>query len=159
MRKTASTTAVTGMSLRKSTRTIWPRARDAIASVNARSFDPDLQYTGVGHSKRAAEFLTAAYGKKHGFDATIARCFSFVGRHLPLGVILRDHQLFHAADREPASDEQLFQAAAAAEILTWRHQVLRDLEHHGVLALDVLPEDMTAPLVNSYLEIKARHLL
>ena len=38
----------------------------------------------VGHSKRIAEFLTAAYGQKYGFDATIARCFSFVGRHLPL---------------------------------------------------------------------------
>jgi len=84
---------------------------------------------------------------------------NLVGRHLPLGVILRDHQLFTSADREPASDEQLFQAAAAAEVLTWRHQILRDLEHHGVLALDVFPEDMTAPLVNSYLEIKARHLL
>jgi uncharacterized protein (DUF58 family) len=84
---------------------------------------------------------------------------NLVGRHLPLGVLLRDHQLFSAADLEPASDEQLFQAAAAAEILTWRHQVLRDLEHHGVLSLDVFPEDMTAPLVNSYLEIKARHLL
>jgi uncharacterized protein (DUF58 family) len=84
---------------------------------------------------------------------------NLVGRHLPLGVILRDHRLFDAADRDPASDEQLFQAAAASEILIWRHQVLRDLEHHGVLALDVFPEDMTAPLVNSYLEIKARHLL
>jgi uncharacterized protein (DUF58 family) len=81
------------------------------------------------------------------------------GRHLPLGVILRDHRLFDAADREPASDEQLYEAAAASEILTWRHQVLRDLEHHGVLSLDVFPEDMTAPLVNSYLDIKARHLL
>jgi hypothetical protein len=30
------------------------RAKEAIASVNARSFDPDLQYTGTGHSKRAA---------------------------------------------------------------------------------------------------------
>lgn len=84
---------------------------------------------------------------------------NLVGRHLPLGVILRDHRLFDAAGREPTTDEQLYQAAAAAEILTWRHQVLRDLEHHGVLSLDVFPEDMTAPLVNSYLEIKARHLL
>jgi uncharacterized protein (DUF58 family) len=84
---------------------------------------------------------------------------NLVGRHLPLGVILRDHRLFDAADRDPANDEQLFAAGAASEILLWRHQVLRDLEHHGVLALDVFPEDMTARLVNSYLEIKARHLL
>jgi hypothetical protein len=27
------------------------------------------------------------------------------------------------------------------------------------LSLDVFPEEMTAPLVNRYLEIKARHLL
>ncbi len=84
---------------------------------------------------------------------------NLVGRHLPLAVLLRDHQLFDAADREPASEPQLYEAAAASEILIWRHQVLRDLERSGVLSLDVFPEDMTAPLVNSYLELKARHLL
>lgn len=84
---------------------------------------------------------------------------NLVGKHLPLGVLLRDHHLFDAADREPQGDLQLYESAAAAEILTWRHQVLSDLEHQGVLALDVFPEDMTAPLVNAYLEIKARHLL
>jgi uncharacterized protein (DUF58 family) len=100
---------------------------------------------------------------------------TLVGRHLPLGVLLRDHRLFDAADVElpalaavaageapnfkPQDDADLFRAAAAAEILSWRHQVLRDLEHQGVLALDVFPEDMTAPLVNAYLEVKARHLL
>jgi uncharacterized protein (DUF58 family) len=82
-----------------------------------------------------------------------------VGRHLPLGVLMRDHQLFDAADMPHPVDLDLYRAAAAAEILTWRHQVLTDLEHKGVLSLDVFPEDMTAPLVNRYLEIKARHLL
>ena len=36
---------------------------------------------------------------------------------------------------------------------------LADLQSKGVLSLDVFPEEMTAPLVNSYLEIKARRLL
>jgi hypothetical protein len=37
--------------------------------------------------------------------------------------------------------------------------VIRDLQHTGVLCMDVFPEEMTAPLVNKYLELKARHLL
>jgi uncharacterized protein (DUF58 family) len=87
---------------------------------------------------------------------------SITGRHLPLTVLLRDRSLFEAAEHPAALaavDDTMFAAAAAAEILTWRHQVLTDLEHRGIMALDVFPEDMTAPLVNSYLEIKARHLL
>jgi uncharacterized protein (DUF58 family) len=84
---------------------------------------------------------------------------SVVGRHLPLGVLLRDHRIFDAADATPRDEAELYRAAAAADILTWRHQVLTDLEHRGVRVLDVFPEDMTAPLVNKYLEIKARHLL
>ena len=84
---------------------------------------------------------------------------SMTGRHLPLGVLLRDRQVFDAADAPPGNELALFRAAAAAEMLTWRHQVLRDLTSKGVLSLDVFPEDLTAPLINRYLEIKARHLL
>lgn len=84
---------------------------------------------------------------------------ALVGRHLPLGVLLRDHQLFDAADAPASAGPEIFRTAAAAEILTWRHQVLTDLEHEGVLVIDAYPEDLTAPLVNRYLEIKARHLL
>lgn len=84
---------------------------------------------------------------------------TLAGRHLPLGVLLRDHRLFDTANLSQPTGRDLYRAAAAAEILTWRHQVLSDLQHRGVLALDVFPEDMTAPLVNRYLEIKARHLL
>jgi uncharacterized protein (DUF58 family) len=84
---------------------------------------------------------------------------NLVGRHLPLGVLLRDRRLFEAADTERAQGDALWRAAAAADILSWRHQVLADLASKGALTLDVFPEQMTAPLVNRYLEIKARHLL
>jgi len=85
---------------------------------------------------------------------------NLVGRHLPLGVLLRDHSIFSAVEvpGEPQGAE-LFRAGAAAELLLWRSQVLADLTGRGVLALDVFPEDLTAPLINRYLDIKARHLL
>jgi len=84
---------------------------------------------------------------------------NLVGRHLPLGVLLRDRRMFAAAGVESPQGPAFWQAAAAAEILAWRHQVLADLGRKGILSLDVFPEEMTAPLVNRYLEIKARHLL
>lgn len=85
-------------------------------------------------------------------------------RHLPLSVLLRDHQMFDAIDGQletpfPHASDQFYSAAAAANILNWRQQVISDLLYQGVLSLDVFPEDMTASLINKYLEIKAKHLL
>ncbi len=84
---------------------------------------------------------------------------NLTGRHLPLGVFLRDHDLFAVADRAPASGLPLYQGAAAAALLNWRERVLARLRLRGVLTLDVFPEELTAVLVNRYLDIKARHLL
>ena len=79
---------------------------------------------------------------------------NLVGRHLPMGVLLRDHRLFDAADyagetaplsgKAATTDKRFWRAAAAADILLWRQQVLTDLEAKGVLSLDVFPESMTA---------------
>ncbi len=61
---------------------------------------------------------------------------------------------------EDATDDELFyRASAAAEILNWRRRTLRRLEARGALVLDVFPEDAAAPLINKYLEAKARRLL
>jgi uncharacterized protein (DUF58 family) len=84
---------------------------------------------------------------------------NLTGRHLPLAVFLRDHDLFALADRAPEQGAGLYQGAAAAAILNWRERVLVRLRLSGVLTLDVFPEELTSVLVNRYLEIKARHLL
>ena len=65
----------------------------------------------------------------------------------------------HASSAPPLSGERLFRAAASAEIINWRRHVLADMETSGVLLVDAFAENLTAPLVNRYLEVKARHLL
>jgi uncharacterized protein (DUF58 family) len=84
---------------------------------------------------------------------------NMVGAHLPLGILLRDNAMFDAVAVEDAEGDELYRAAAAAHILDWRQQVITNLRHAGVLTLDVFAEKMTAPLINEYLKIKARHLL
>jgi uncharacterized protein (DUF58 family) len=81
------------------------------------------------------------------------------GQHLPLGVLLRDREMFDAADSPDEDPFQMYRAAAAADILLWRDQVVKDLTHRGVLIVDAFPDELTAPLVNQYLEVKAKHLL
>lgn len=61
---------------------------------------------------------------------------------------------------ENATPTELFyRAGAAAEILNRRRRALRRLEARGALTLDVFPEDAAAPLIEKYLEAKARRLL
>jgi dTDP-glucose 4,6-dehydratase len=49
---------------------------------------PDMMnpLSAYAEGKRAAEFLCSVYGLRHGLDVKIARCFTFVGPYLPLGI-------------------------------------------------------------------------
>ncbi len=100
-------------------------------------------------------------------EAVVDHLGNISGQHLPLGIFLRDRQMFDAADAvaDPTAihgvngEFALYRAAAAADILLWRDQVICDLKHKGVLTIDAFPDELTAPLVNQYLEVKAKHLL
>lgn len=81
------------------------------------------------------------------------------GKHLPLLALLRDHRIFDFADNPSNDDQVLYRSAAAAQILNWRQEVMFKLHNAGVLVVDAFPEQLTSPLVNQYLEVKAKHIL
>ncbi|MGE3820599.1 MAG: DUF58 domain-containing protein, partial [Isosphaeraceae bacterium] len=71
---------------------------------------------------------------------------NLVGKHLPLGVFLRDQDVFAMADDAPDSGPGLYQGAAAAAMLTWRERALAGLRLRGVLSLVVARGVLTAAL-------------
>jgi uncharacterized protein (DUF58 family) len=79
--------------------------------------------------------------------------------HLPVLALLRDSRVFDSADNPDYSEDVLYRSAAAANIILWRAEIIRRIEHAGVLAIDAFPNALTSSLVNQYLEAKAKHLL
>ena len=83
-------------------------------------------------------------------------------RHLPLCVLFRDEDVEKLVDVRQAAaapDSELHLAAAAAEAVTWRERLVKDLQKGGALVLHVPGREMTPAVVNRYLRIKAQHLL
>ncbi|RPI75275.1 MAG: DUF58 domain-containing protein, partial [Planctomycetaceae bacterium] len=79
--------------------------------------------------------------------------------HLVLPAFLRNVPLSERVNAIPRSDVDAFQIGAAAEMSYSQSRQIADLQHSGMLALDVLPEQLTSQIVSRYLDIKARHLL
>ena len=61
--------------------------------------DPLLPSSAYGEGKRVSEHMCVIHARKHGYEVKIARCFAFVGPHLPLnahfaiGNFIRDAML------------------------------------------------------------------
>ncbi len=80
-------------------------------------------------------------------------------RHLVLLVVIGQPDLGELAAEEPKDEEQMFQIAAAQEVIHRRELLLARLRERGALALEVSSGRLSPALVNSYLEVKQRNRL
>jgi uncharacterized protein (DUF58 family) len=80
-------------------------------------------------------------------------------RHLVLLVAIEQRDLKRIAATRPQDAKQMFECAAAQELVHWREVLLARLRERGALTLETYPEDMTASVLNRYLEIKEKSLL
>lgn len=81
------------------------------------------------------------------------------GKHLALCVSLDDVIAKHLAQRTPAQDTDVYQRAAAVDLLAEREAVKLSLARAGVRIVEAPADSLAVATVNRYLEIKAQRLL
>lgn len=80
-------------------------------------------------------------------------------RHLPFCVTLRDPQVDKQAHQFAEQVDQAYSRAVALDLLEQRQMAFAQLKQGGVLVLDAPADQITDPLIEDYLRIKARNRL
>lgn len=137
------------------------RVHHAIMPTAASMAEPDyaaaFRALGERQRKRSLVVLFTDVIDPRSSHALIALTSRSASRHLLVVVALRNDRLLSAARPEAGgSTSELYEAAAAEELVTAREMALARMRHAGVSVLDVSPRAMTAAVINRYLELKAR---
>jgi len=112
------------------------------------------------HQRKRALLVLITYTLDEQHFLSISRSLrTLTSPHLMLCVFLRDLELSNLANRVPEDNVESFQVAAAAELLAAQARRVAELRDSGVLVAEVLPNELSAALINQYLDLKARHLL
>lgn len=80
-------------------------------------------------------------------------------RHLVLFVVIGQPDLGELAAKTPGSETEMYQVAAAQEMVHRRELLLARLRERGALAMEVNSGAVSPVLVNAYLQIKERNQL
>jgi uncharacterized protein (DUF58 family) len=82
-----------------------------------------------------------------------------LSKHLLLFTVIAQRDLTALAAKYPQNEQQMYETAAAQEVVQRRESLLTRVREKGALALEVNPGKLTTILVNQYLEVKERSLI
>jgi uncharacterized protein (DUF58 family) len=137
------------------------RLRDAFVPARATMTEPDyaaaFRTISARHRKRSLIVLYTDVIDPRASQSLIALTARSAMKHVLVVVALRNDALMAAAvPSDESTSDQLFESAAAEELVMAREAALARMRHAGVTVLDVSPRLMAAAVINRYLEIKAR---
>jgi uncharacterized protein (DUF58 family) len=82
-----------------------------------------------------------------------------LGKHLLLFTVIAQTDLNELAARTPENADDMYEIAAAQEMVHRRETLIGKVRNKGAMALEIAPSKLTATLVNQYLEVKERNLI
>jgi uncharacterized protein (DUF58 family) len=82
-----------------------------------------------------------------------------LAKHLLLFTVIAQTDLNELAARTPENVDDMYEIAAAQEMVHRRETLIGKVRNKGAMALEIAPSKLTATLVNQYLEVKERNLI
>jgi uncharacterized protein (DUF58 family) len=82
-----------------------------------------------------------------------------LSKHLLLFTVIAQTDLNDLAARTPQTKDDMYEIAAAQEMVQRRETLIGRVRNKGAMALEIAPSKLTASLVNQYLEVKERNLI
>jgi uncharacterized protein (DUF58 family) len=147
----------------RASRAVIPRLARLLYDVAPATVEPDydraFDLLAARHRRRGLVVLFSDVLSPAASQAVIAHLGRSAHRHLPLCVAIDDPVVRDAVRHPIATPDDVYRAAAAAELRHERSLALRAMRDRGVLVLDVPPEAATPTVISRYLELKAQRLL
>jgi uncharacterized protein (DUF58 family) len=94
-----------------------------------------------------------------GVPDVIEHALRMAPSHVVLFAVLRQPEIVALADASPASPGAMYRVMSAQETLERREALLHGLRQRGAMVIEMSPADLSAGLIDRYLEVKERGLL
>lgn len=141
----------------------FARILDAIYALRAKMEEPRfyraLSDVSTKMKRRALFIIFTDLVDRRASEGLIRYSLGLLPRHLPLVVAMSDTEVVELADSMPKNKSDFYRQGVAAEMLERREQVLARLSSVGVSVMDIPPENISASVLERYLDIKMRNLL
>lgn len=137
------------------------RARTADMAYVSRSTNHTLALTELGarSPKRSLIIVFTEFVDTVSAELMLENIAVLAKRHLIIFVTLRDPDMEARVARAPDDMDAVAELVAAGQSIAERNLVLARLARMGVTVVDAEPGKVTAKLVSTYLDIKARELI
>jgi uncharacterized protein (DUF58 family) len=136
---------------------------EALATVRADGVDGD--HAGAvaallsSQKRRALIVWLTEIAETAGIPDVIEQAMTMAARHVVLFAVMRQPELQALAAATPASVAEMYRVVAAQEALERRDTLLHEVRQRGALVLEVSPAELSAGIVDRYLETKERGLI
>ena len=136
---------------------------EALATVKADGVDADHAAAAgtllSAQKRRALIVWLTEIAETAGVPDVIEQATAMSSRHVVLFAVMRQPEMQALADTAPATNAEMYRVAAAQEALDRREALLHGLRQRGALVLEVSPAELSAGVVDRYLETRERGLL